>query len=400
MKRYIAVAIALVLLVSFAACQPAPPETVMVVETVVVEIEGETVVQTVVVEKEAETVVETIVVEKVVTLEDINLLSGVPGALDVQYAEVTVPMALGWFEDMGYQIDLMTAGGTLERVQQIVAGNMDIVQGNAGAFVQAIIQEEAPLVMFFQEGVVSWGLAVPADSDITEVEDFIGRNIGVYSMSSGGIPLLEGYMAENGISTNQYEMTVVGWGPQASEALRKGDVDAIMLWGGALANLENLGHDLRYFRSEMWNIMPDYGFATSKQYFEENRQTVVDFARGLTMGMIFVDANPDCARQVHWEAFPDSKPGDMSEEDAIAWDMTVMTSNFFYYKTAYESDGNGIWGYAQSDEFEVLMDYLLEQEMIEKKVDPSTYIPDEAFWDEVNDFDHQAIIDLAEACDY
>jgi peptide/nickel transport system substrate-binding protein len=62
-KMILVLALLVIAAMALAACQPAAPEKEVVVETVVVETEGETIVETVVVETEGETIVETVIVE-------------------------------------------------------------------------------------------------------------------------------------------------------------------------------------------------------------------------------------------------------------------------------------------------------------------------------------------------
>ncbi|MFN2151275.1 MAG: hypothetical protein ACK2T5_06730, partial [Anaerolineales bacterium] len=62
-KLFVMLGLLAALVFIMAACAPTTPEKEVVVETVVVEKEGQTVIETVVVEKEGQTVVETVVVE-------------------------------------------------------------------------------------------------------------------------------------------------------------------------------------------------------------------------------------------------------------------------------------------------------------------------------------------------
>jgi peptide/nickel transport system substrate-binding protein len=68
-KTILILALLVIAAMALAACQPAAPEPEVIVETVVVEKEGETVVETVEVEVEGETVVETVVVTEIVEVE-------------------------------------------------------------------------------------------------------------------------------------------------------------------------------------------------------------------------------------------------------------------------------------------------------------------------------------------
>ncbi len=322
--------------------------------------------------------------------------------LNVSYPWLMMPQALGYWEDMGYDVTVEGVGGTLDAVQQVVGGNSDFVQGNSSVVIQSNVKEDIPLRVVHETGVVDWGLVVPKDSDITQIEDFRGKDIGVFNLASGGIPLMQAYLSSEGISKDEYEMIPVGFGPQASDALDRGDVDAVMLWNAALAQLENLGHEFRYFRSERWTKMPDFALSTLKKTIENDRQMVVDIVKGINMAIVFTETNYDCVVRLQWANWPDTKPADVDEETAWEYDMHLLEAQVgAALEPAYELHGSDLWGFATPDEYSRLQDFMLEAGLIEDTMEPSTYIIDDpTFWDEVNDFDHEAIRKQAEECDF
>lgn len=325
--------------------------------------------------------------------------------LNVGYPWLTMPMAgaAGFWPELGVDVTVEPVGASLDALTQMVAGNVQFIQGNSTVVVQANVQEGIPVRVVHETGVVEWGLAVPADSDIEDVTDFAGRKIGVFSLSSGGIPLMKAYLSENGVDADtDIEMIPVGFGPQASQALESGDVDAVMLWTSALVQLQNLGHEFRIFRHEQWAQMPDFVLATTQDYFEQNRDLVVNVVKGINMAIVFTIANPECVVPLQWKVLPDTKPADMSDEEAFQWDLNILKGQVEAAMIpAYELHGSTLWGLASSEEYDLLQQFMVEQGLLENTVDPSTfYINDPAFWEEVNDFDHQPIIEMAEACDF
>ena len=79
-KTMLVLALLVIAAMALVACQPAAPEKEVVVETVVVEVEGETktetIVETVEVEVEGETVIETVIVEVEATPEPVDRQGG------------------------------------------------------------------------------------------------------------------------------------------------------------------------------------------------------------------------------------------------------------------------------------------------------------------------------------
>ena len=334
-------------------------------------------------------------------LKDVRIAVGTY-VLNIGYPWLMVPQAAGFWRDLGYNVTVEGVGASLDCVQQLVGGNVDFVQVNSTVVIQSNVKESIPLRIVHETGTVDWGLVVPADSDITDVQDFRGKDIGVFSLASGGIPLMQAYLSSEGVGTDEYEMIPVGFGPQASDALNRGDVVALMLWNSALAQLENLGHEFRYFRPEMWTTMPDFSLATMVGMIERDRQTVVDIVKGIAMAEVFTQANPECVVKLQWDNWPDTKPADVDDETAKAWDMHILEAQFNVAMLgAFNLHGGDLWGVATPEEYGRLQEFMLNAGLIEDTLDPATFIIDSpGFWEEVNDFDHEAIIELAQKCDY
>lgn len=176
----------LVLLTAFAvilaACGPTAPEQEVVVETVVVEKEGQTVIETVVVEKEGETVIETVVVEVEATPEPVDrqgawldtvIMVEEPdsnaavtrieaGDIDVyafNVAEPDVAQRIFDSEMLTYQ----TSYGNYNDIRFMPSTNPEFVDGRLNPFYSAKIREAMNWLMdrdyITQE--ISGGLAVP-----------------------------------------------------------------------------------------------------------------------------------------------------------------------------------------------------------------------------------------------
>lgn len=325
--------------------------------------------------------------------------------LNIGYPWLTMPHddAAGFWADLGQDVTVEPVGASLDALQQLVAGNVHFTQGNSTVVIQANVQEGIPMRVVHETGLIDWGLVVPADSDIQNVEDFKGRKIGVFSLASGGIPLMKAYLKANGVDPdNDIEMIPVGFGPQASDALNGGDVDAVMLWNSALVQLQNLGHEFRFFRHEQWREMPDFVLATTQEYFDANRDQIINVVRGINMAIVFTRANPECAVRLQWKAYPDTKPADMDDEAALQWDLNILAGQVdAALVPAWELHGSNLWGVASAEEYGLLQDFMLSEGLLDQSIDPATFIIDDpSYWEAVNDFDPAPISEMAEACDF
>lgn len=317
--------------------------------------------------------------------------------INVGYPDVTLPEALGYWEAEGLDVELITTGGTLQAVQQVIGGGADIVEGNVSAILQGISRSDLPLKVLVTHGVTDWRFVVPAGSDITDAASLEGKTVGMISLATGGLPLMQSYLTSAGIDPSSVEVVPVGFGAAPLEALKNGDVDALLYWGSAVAAYENTGTPLDTFAPEAWLEQPDYVIATTEAFETENPEVVVGVARAMMKAVLFARTNPDCARDLFWRDYPDTRSQGPDEETSKAWDLHILKAKSGGYDAAAELGSPE--GAVSSENWANLQDYLVSSELMPAAVaeeDFLTAIPD--FFEKVNDFDKAAVIAEAEAC--
>jgi len=295
---------------------------------------------------------------------------------------------------MGYDVTVQAAGSTMSTMAQLIAGNTDFVFVTSNAIIEANIRNNFPAKSVNQLAVLDWALAVPKGSDIKSVADMKGKRLGMFSLSSGGIPLIKGYLLDHGVDPDKdVELIPVGFGPQASQAIKNDDVDAVMLWWGALFQLENIGHEFTYFVADDWKMMPGVDIAVKADTIEKDRQMVVDIIKGMNMAIAFAEANPQAAVRLQWKHHPQTKPADVDDATAMQYDLNLLNGIFNYaLNPAFEAKGRRLRGLANGKEYSALQDWMYSNKMIEKKMPVENYYyTDQSYWEEINDFDIKKI---------
>jgi NitT/TauT family transport system substrate-binding protein len=319
--------------------------------------------------------------------------------LGVSYPWLNLPVALGYWKEEGYDVEVMPVGASLQVVQQMVGRNAEIGQINSSVVVQANVVNNIPVRVVMMNGVIDTAISVPKDSSIREVKDLKGKAIGVFSLASGAIPLLKSYLRENGLDPDKdVSLIPVGLGAPVVDALRTNKVQALVYWGSANANLENAGLELRYLANSAWKQIPDFSLVALQPTIAANPEMVVAIARGAAKASVFAMANPDCVRKIQWANFPKTKPTGADEATLAQWDLRSLNAQLDTMKQAYELGGK-VWGQGSAADYARMQDFMVETKQIDKKVDPATFmndIPD--FTKRVNDFDHEAIVRQAQAC--
>jgi NitT/TauT family transport system substrate-binding protein len=320
--------------------------------------------------------------------------------LNVGYPWLTLPLSLDYWRQDGYDVEVLPVGASLQALQQMVAGNAEFAQLNSSVVIQANVMNGIPARVVMNNGVIDWSLSVLDDGPIKKVQDLKGKTIGVFSLATGGIAFMKSYLRQNGMDPDKdVNLVAVGLGAPPVEALRTNKVQALLFWASAQATFENAGLKLRYLLGSDWRAFPDFTLSTLQKTIDSDPAMVEAIARGAAKASVFVFANPDCARRLHWARFPNTKPSGADEATLIKWDLNNQKAQLDSMKDAFEMNGGKLWGNASAEAYGRIQNFMLEAKLIDKTIPPATYligIPN--FWQRINNFDAEAIRRQAANC--
>lgn len=333
-------------------------------------------------------------------LEAVTITVGTT-VLNVGYPMLTLPVTLGYWAEEGYDVSIEPVGASLQALQQMVAGNADLAQVNSTVIIQANTANDLPVRIAMGNGVIDWSISVPADSDITGAADLKGKTVGVFSLATGGIALMNSYLVSEGLNpAEDIDLIPLGLGAAPVQALRTGQVDALLYWASATAGFENAGLDLRQIVAEDWRTYPDFSLAIMESTVEENPEMVVGIARGVAKATTFALENPECAVKLHWAAYPETKPTGADEDTLLQWDLNYINAQLASLSEGYELHGGELWGTLNLEAYDRLQGFLLENGTIESTVPAADYAASiDGFAERVSDFDAEAVRAAARACE-
>jgi NitT/TauT family transport system substrate-binding protein len=320
--------------------------------------------------------------------------------LNLTYPWLTIPVALGWWRDEGYDVEVLPVGASLQCLQQMVAGNVEFAQMNSSVVIQANVVNNIPARVVMNNGILDWALAVPEESDIHEAKDFKGKTIGVFSLATGGIAFMKSYFHANGIDPDKdVQLIPLGLGAPPVDALRNNRVQALLYWGAALASFENAGLKLRYFQGADWAHYPDFTLSTLQKTIDTDPAMVEAIARGAAKASVFVMANPDCQRKIFWAKWPNNRPTGADQATLIRWDMNNLRLQMVAMRGAFDLNGGKLWGNATPEAYGRIQTFMQTAGLIPQSIDPTVYMPTiPNFFQKINDFDAAAVRAQAEAC--
>lgn len=320
--------------------------------------------------------------------------------VNVTYPWLTLPIALGYWKDEGYDVKVVTTGGSLQGVQQMVTGGVDFAQMDSAPLIQANTDNDVAVRGVMNTLVIDWGIGVLQNGPIKSIADFKGKKIGVFSLGTGGMPLLKGYLRANGIDPDKdVQIIATGAGAPALEALRTDRVQGLMFWGSALTGFQNAGLDMRVLFNPAWRKLPGFTFATMQKTIDTDPAMVEAIARGAAKATLYAQTNPDCTRQIHWKNFPSTKPTGADEATLVKWDLALLQTSLDSMTSAYDMNGGKLIGAMDPAGYGRMQDFMLKEGLIKRTLPPESMLYlKPGFVEAINRFDRDAVIAAAKAC--
>jgi NitT/TauT family transport system substrate-binding protein len=175
---------------------------------------------------------------------------------------------------------------------------------------------------------IHWQFALRPESPIGGARELRGKKIGVQSFGDSAYPGAKAMLREVGVDPEKEVAFIsVGLGASAGNALQSSQVDALSIWDGAYAAIENLGFKLKYLPltpgvKELFGA----GVAVRRDFLAQNRAMTIGLLRAVAKGTVFVLENPEAAARIHWRLYPESKPKGKAEAEALRETVHIITS--------------------------------------------------------------------------
>lgn len=325
--------------------------------------------------------------------ENVRIIHGNPLMINAVF-ELYVPLAMGWWKDEGYNVEVFFSQGSAAAVQSIIGGSGDIGMMNSTPWLAADSKGLADIRMVATMRNTSWRLLTMADKAIKTAKDLKGKTVGIAVAGSGGTMYLNSVLTKEGVDPQRdVRQAVIGLGAQSYEALKMGRVDASLTFMSEIANFKALGNDAAFYYDENWLEFPDYGLVATQQILKDNPKMVEALARGIAKAQVFAAANPECVARIFRKNYGANRTLTLEQDTDIA------KSNLAEAKISFDRAGGKLYANVSKDGLGKLQNFLLENKLISQVIDTAKVVPeDAAFFQKINNFDHQAVVAQAKAC--
>ena len=217
----------------------------------------------------------------------------------------------GIYKQLGVDADFVTVPGSAASIQLVVADQAQLA--HVGMLELLTAKQTNPTLpiqaVYLQDIGSAYEIVVPEEGAIKSVADLKGKKIGVISLATGAIPVVKAMLHQANVPADDVEMLPVGVGAQALAALKSDRVQALSLFRGSHAAIENLGVKLRYFTPDV----PSSVLAANTHQIATNRDGLVRALQGVVMNTVYMQTNPAAGARAFWDLF--GKPAGNEEKE-------------------------------------------------------------------------------------
>lgn len=219
-------------------------------------------------------------------------------------------IATGFYKTRNIAADFFTTAGSAGVLQLIATNQAQVGHCGMQDLMAAKIKNPTLPVkaVFLQEVGSGYEIVVPTASTFKSAADLKGKRIGVISLASGAVPFVKSMLKTAGVDPESVELLPVGAGPQALAALKSNKVDALSLFRGSHAALENLGIELRYFTVPYASSV----MIVNDGLIKSNRAALVGALQAIVLNQVYLSANPEAAVRAFWQV--NGPPKDEAKE--------------------------------------------------------------------------------------
>lgn len=195
-----------------------------------------------------------------------------------QHAAMHLAKVKGWFEREGLDIDLQDGTGSLNTIQLVASGQIDVGQVQLGSM--AIARSKGLPVTSFAGFMRKGDLAVmvPRDSHIDTLQDLKGKKLLCFTASPWA-PFIDPFLAKGGLDRKTVDVEMVS--PPAMGALySKGDADGFLSVEPYAVPLVEKTRPAKTIRLADYGIsFPSYGFMTTDDTLKKRKETLAKLVK-------------------------------------------------------------------------------------------------------------------------
>jgi len=265
---------------------------------------------------------------------------------------------LGFFSEQGVDLDIQTTPGSVAAAGFIASGAMEIALGGFEALPGYVLQNVPLKAVYLYANRPIFSVGFLKGSKVQKIADMKGTKIGVVTLGSGSIPVLQYMLKEAGLTMNDVTLVPLGLGSAAVAAIKNGEVQSLSYHDTAFPLFAANGVEFTqlYVSPKLQQGYAGQGIYAQERTLASKRAAVEGFLRGLTKSLAYASKDPTGATRAFGQLYPEVARNPKLEEAAWRERMKIIPVA-----------APGQWGAMDRTAWENLLDVLLVGGVIKDK---------------------------------
>lgn len=199
----------------------------------------------------------------------------------------------GHWRDQGLDSKVVGAQGTSPAIQQLTAGQAQMIRAASIDFMRAVAQQNLPLIAVstIYQGSTFYMIS-PEDKPIRSAQEMKGKTIGIVSVGGTTDLFIDLMLTKVGLDKGVVKKEVVGNNPGALQFVRQGRIDAFIASTGVVEALHSAKEKIVTFSTDKYAPMPSQCYVTTREVAQKRPELIVRALRGLKASVDQVIAGP------------------------------------------------------------------------------------------------------------
>jgi ABC-type nitrate/sulfonate/bicarbonate transport system substrate-binding protein len=216
-----------------------------------------------------------------------------------------VAKAKGFFTEEGIEIDLKPVGRGGIAIEAVASGSINFAESSHAAFFSAVAKD----IPLQGVGIVSRGffgrlIASKELGDMKSLEDFKGKRVGT-QVGSGMHMIVQMLLEQKGLKDEDLGITNVRTRDMPAAMATGGTFDAVIGWDPHMERIVQAGNGVEILSTgdfmKLAGITYPFILSTTKDYLENNKDTVQGVVNAYAKAHKFIRENPEEALNIYYE---------------------------------------------------------------------------------------------------
>ena len=171
-----------------------------------------------------------------------------PFGFDADFIDLMNAASGGHFAKEGLDATVLGASGTVQHIQQVIAGQADFGRFSGIDFIRAVGAKDAPLrALATMRQNSGFHVVSLKDNPVKSGADLKGKTIGLLSVGGTTQTFIEVLLAKNGIVKDESKLLVTGNSPGEVDLIRQGRIDCFICTYSVTYMLRQSKEPLEFF---------------------------------------------------------------------------------------------------------------------------------------------------------